>query len=221
VFARRIARPATWNLYAATRIPEATAADLMFDESNWGGSNLADTTRLPQAIEAAQRGEAHGWSALFERFYPDVHAYALARLGDVTAAEDVTQDVFVAAVTSIKTLRDRREPAAQAWFLHICRYKVVDHIRRASRQRGLALDARPPGADPGAIAEVNMEADRVRAAMVHLTEDQRDILIRRFVLDQSLEEVASTTKRTVGAVKSMQHRALEAVRRALRPKRAA
>ena len=54
-----------------------------------------------------------------------------------------------------------------------------------------------------------MEADRVRTAMVHLTEDQRDVLIRRFVLDQSLEDVASTTKRTVGAVKSMQHRALE------------
>jgi RNA polymerase sigma-70 factor (ECF subfamily) len=194
---------------------------LIFDESNSGGSHLADTTRLTQAIEAAQRGEAHGWSALFERFYPDVHAYALARLGDVSAAEDVTQDVFVAAVTSIKTLRDRREPAVQAWFLHICRYKVVDHIRRGTRQRGLSLDARPPGADPGAIAEVNIEADRVRAAMVHLTEDQRDILIRRFVLDQSLEEVASTTRRTVGAVKSMQHRALDAVRRALSPKRAA
>jgi RNA polymerase sigma-70 factor (ECF subfamily) len=133
----------------------------------------------------------------------------------------VTQDVFVAAVTSIKTLRDRREPAVQAWFLHICRYKVIDHIRRGSRQRGLALDTTNPGVDPGAIAEVNLEADRVRAAMAHLTEDQRDILIRRFVLDQSLEDVAATTRRTVGAVKSMQHRALEAVRRALSPKRAA
>ena len=194
---------------------------MIFDESNRGGANLADTHRLTQAVEAAQRGEAHGWTALFERFYPDVHAYALARLGDLTAAEDVTQDVFVAAVTSIKTLRDRREPAVQAWFLHICRYKVIDHIRRGSRQRGLALDTTHPGVDPGAIAEVNLEADRVRAAMAHLTEDQRDILIRRFVLDQSLEDVAATTRRTVGAVKSMQHRALEAVRRALSPKRAA
>jgi DNA-directed RNA polymerase specialized sigma24 family protein len=41
------------------------------------------------------------------------------------------------------------------------------------------------------------------------------------VLDQSLEDVASTTKRTVGAVKSLQHRALESLRRALRSKRAA
>ena len=194
---------------------------MIFDESDSGGASLAETNRLTQAVEAAQRGEAHGWSALFESFYPDVHAYALARLGDLAAAEDVTQEVFVAAVTSIKTLRDRREPAVQAWFLRICRYKVVDHIRRGSRQRGLALDAGSPGDDPSAIAEMNMEADRVRTAMDFLTEDQRDILIRRFVLDQSLEDVASTTKRTVGAVKSMQHRALESLRRALSPKRAA
>ena len=194
---------------------------MIFDEFHSGGENLAETNRLTQAVEAARRGEARGWDALFERFYPDVHSYALARLGDVTAAEDVTQDVFVAAVTSIRTLRDTREPAVQAWFLHICRYKVIDHIRRGSRQRGFALDTSVTWTDPGAVAELNLEADRVRAAMLVLTEDQRDILVRRFVLDQSLEDVAATTRRTVGAVKSMQHRALELLRRALRPKRAA
>jgi RNA polymerase sigma-70 factor (ECF subfamily) len=194
---------------------------LIFDEFHRGGDNLAESNRLTQAVEAARRGEAPGWDALFERFYPDVHSYALARLGDLTAAEDVTQDVFVAAVTAIRTLRDPREPAVQAWFLHICRYKVIDHIRRGSRQRGFDLDAPVMWADPGAVAELNLEANRVRAAMVVLTEDQRDIVVRRFVLDQSLEDVAATTGRTVGAVKSMQHRALESLRRALRPKRVA
>jgi RNA polymerase sigma-70 factor (ECF subfamily) len=200
----------------------ASTADLLFDESDGGGESLAETNRFTQAVEAAQHGEAQGWSALFERFYPDVHAYALARLGDVTAAEDVSQDVFVAAVTSIKTLRDRREPAVQAWFLHICRYKVVDFIRRSTRQRGLVMnDPFAADTDPGTMAESNIEAERVRAAMVHLTEDQRDILVRRFVLDQSLEDVASTTKRSIGAVKSMQHRALDSLRRVLLPKRVA
>jgi DNA-directed RNA polymerase specialized sigma24 family protein len=100
----------------------------MFDESLRGGETLAEPNRLSHAVDAAQRGEARGWTELFERFHPDVHAYALARLGDLTAAEDVTQDVFVAAVRSIRTLRDRREPAVQAWFLHICRHKVMDPV---------------------------------------------------------------------------------------------
>ncbi len=194
----------------------------MFDDSDRGGESLADPNRLSQAVEAAQRGEARGWSALFERFYPDVHAYALARLGDVTSAEDVAQDVFVAAVTSIRSLRDRREPAVQAWFLHICRNKVVDHIRRAVRYRANAANPEHSFApDPSAIAEINLESDRVRAAMVRLTDEQQDILVRRFVLDQSIEDVALITRRSLGAVKSMQHRALESLRRALDPERAA
>ena len=72
---------------------------------------------------------------LFERFHADVHAYALARLGDWAGAEDVTQETFVAAVGSIRNLRDGREPVVQAWLLHICRHKVVDHVRRTVRQR--------------------------------------------------------------------------------------
>jgi hypothetical protein len=55
---------------AATRIPEAIAADLIFDESDIGSASLAETNRLTQAVEAARRGEAHGWTALFERFTP-------------------------------------------------------------------------------------------------------------------------------------------------------
>lgn len=195
---------------------------MIFDESERGGESLADANRLTQAVEAAQRGEAQGWTALFERFYPDVHAYALARLGNLTAAEDVAQDVFVAAVTSIQNLRDRREPAVQAWFLHVCRHKVIDHIRRTHRHHGGAIRfERGPDPDPSAIAEANLESERVRAAMTHLTDEQQDILVRRFVLDQSLENVASTTRRSLGAVKSMQHRALESLRRALDPKRVA
>jgi DNA-directed RNA polymerase specialized sigma24 family protein len=56
--------------------------------------------------------------------------------------------------------------------------------------------------------------------MTRLTDEQQDILVRRFVLDQSLENVAATTRRSLGAV-SMQHRALESLRRALDPRRVA
>ena len=152
---------------------------------------------------------------LFERFHPDVHAYALARLGDWTAAEDVTQDTFVAAVRSIRSLRDDREPAVQAWFLHICRHKVLDHIRRRRRDdRPLALTA-AAAPDPASVAESNLHAGEMRVAMEELTEDQRDILVRRFVLDQSLEDVAAATSRSIGAVKSLQHRALATLERIL------
>jgi RNA polymerase sigma-70 factor (ECF subfamily) len=187
-----------------------------------GGETLAEPNRLSNAVEAAQRGDARGWSELFDRFHPDVHAYALARLGDLTAAEDVTQEVFVAAVHSIRNLRDRREPAVQAWFLHICRNKVMDYFRQNKRRETAFFEPMPAVApDPSVIAETALESERIGRAMAELTDEQQDILVRRFVLDQSLEDVASTTGRSVGAVKSMQHRALESLRRVLHRTRAA
>ena len=152
---------------------------------------------------------------LFTRFHADVHAYALARLGTWEDAQDVAQETFVAAVGSLRSLRDDHEPVVQAWLLHICRHKVVDRLRRRGRERRPmdleVVDAR----DPAAAAEMRIQADEVRHAMTGLTEEQRDILVQRFILDRSLEDVAASTRRSVGAVKSLQHRALASLRRIL------
>jgi RNA polymerase sigma-70 factor (ECF subfamily) len=206
---------------ADTPYPAASPERLIGDEPDGVGEILAETNRLAQAVRAARRAEEAGWDVLFERFHADVHAYALARLGDWSSAEDVTQETFVAAVRSIRSLRDEREPAVQAWFLHICRHKVMDHLRRKGRHDRTVDLGVPVSLDPAQLTETKLRADDMRAAMSDLTEDQRDILIRRFVLDQSLEEVAAGTRRTVGAVKSMQHRALAALEKILVARRAA
>jgi RNA polymerase sigma-70 factor (ECF subfamily) len=166
------------------------------------GAGVAD------AVDAAVAGRESGWDTLFDRFYPVVLRFAMARLGDQDAAEEVAQEVFVAAVTSIGNLRERREPAVEAWFLRITRFKAIDRLRRGPSADAEVPDDLAARDDPAATATGRVEAGEVRRAMEQLTEDQRDVLIRRFVLDQSLEQVAAGTGRRVGAIKSMQHRAL-------------
>jgi RNA polymerase sigma-70 factor (ECF subfamily) len=163
---------------------------------------------VADAVEAAAAGRESGWDVLFDRFYPVVLRFAMARLGDHDAAEEVAQEVFVAAVASIGTLRERREPAVEAWFIRITRYKAVDRLRRRAAPENQVPENVASADDPAATATNRVEAEEVRRAMDELTEDQREILIRRFVLDQSLEDVATGTGRRVGAIKSMQHRAL-------------
>jgi RNA polymerase sigma-70 factor (ECF subfamily) len=166
------------------------------------GAGVAD------AVEAAAAGRDSGWDTLFDRFYPVVLRFAMARLGDQDAAEEVAQEVFVAAVASIATLRERREPAVEAWFLRIARHKSVDRIRRRRDADGEVPDDLASADDPAATATGRVAAEEVRSAMEELTEDQRDVIIRRFVLDQSLEQVAAGMRKRVGSIKSMQHRAL-------------
>jgi RNA polymerase sigma-70 factor (ECF subfamily) len=177
--------------------------------------SAARRSGVADAVEAAAAGGEAGWDFLFDRFYPMVLRFAMARLGDQDAAEEVAQEVFVGAIASIGSLRDRREPAVEAWFLKITRYKAFDRLRRRPTPEGEVPDDFASADDPAATATQRADAAEVRRAMDDLTEDQRDILIRRFVLDQSLEDVAAGTGRRVGAIKSMQHRALATLARRL------
>lgn len=170
------------------------------------------TAPLVGAIDAARRGEAAGWNVLFDRYYATVVRYAMARLGDPHGAEDVAQEVFVAAVEAVVRLRDTSERGIEAWLLGITRYKVADRIRRRRRERREPASV-AVAADAGEVAMDRLTAAEVRESMRHLSDEQRDVVIRRFVLDQSLEQVAQATGRPVGAVKSMQHRALAALAR--------
>jgi RNA polymerase sigma-70 factor (ECF subfamily) len=178
-------------------------------------ASAAHPVGVADAVDAATAGVDSGWDALFDRFYPVVLRFAMARLGDHDAAEEVAQEVFVAAVASIGTLRERREPAVEAWFLRITRHKAVDRLRRRRQPEDEVPDDLVADDDPAASAAERVDAEEVRRAMDHLTEDQRDVLIRRFVLDQSLEQVAAGMGRRPGSIKSMQHRALATLARRL------
>ena len=194
----------------ARRILARPADDLLTDALDDAVNAVALPAAAVDLVEAALRGDTAGWNGLFDRFYPAVHRYALARTGDRTAAEEVAQEVFVAAVGTLTRLRERSEAGIEGWFFGIARFKLADRARRRARDERLAVtpEVAPDAAD---VAESSLAAGELRVAMEELTEEQRDVLVRRFVLDQSLEQVAAATGRRVGAVKAMQHRALAAL----------
>lgn len=137
----------------------------------------------------------------------------MALLGDASAAEDVAQEVFVAAVSALAGLRNDSEGGIEAWLIRIARNKSVDRTRRFRRETATEGEVAAP--DPADVAIGRLDTVRLRDAMGQLSLDQRDVIVRRFVLDQSLEQVAEATGRRVGAVKSLQHRALAALGRHL------
>jgi RNA polymerase sigma-70 factor (ECF subfamily) len=196
------------------RIHAPANRDLLTDALDDAVKGAAASAAAVDLVEAALRGDPAGWNGLFDRFHPTVHRYALARTGDRTAAEEVAQEVFVAAVGTLGRLRERSEAGIEGWFVGIARFKLVDRARRRARDQRLAIPA-ALSPDAAELATSSLAARELRAAMDELTEEQRDVLVRRFVLDQSLEQVAAATGRRVGAVKAMQHRALAALGRRL------
>jgi RNA polymerase sigma-70 factor, ECF subfamily len=148
-------------------------------------------------------------AGVYLRYAPAVRGYLRAQ--GVRDADDVLSEVFLQVARSLPRFRGD-DDHLRAWVFTIARNRIVDGHRRRSTRPLVADSPVPERAAPAADQPVDPE---LIAALAQLTPDQREVVVLRFVADLPLEEVASLTGRTAGAVKSMQHRALAQLARTL------
>ena len=174
-------------------------------------------------IRLAQQGDADACTALYERHYGAVYRYCYSRVGDVGTAQDLTAEVFVRMVDKLHTFKVRGRPLL-AWLYTVARNLVADMHRQNGRATHLPLDSasglgsRGEG-DPVRSAERQNQAECLAAALGHLTEEQRQVILLKFMEDYRNGQIARILGKSEGAVKSLQYRALNALRRALEKER--
>lgn len=149
----------------------------------------------------------------YRRLAPAVLGYL--RASGTPEPDDLLGDVFVQVARDLPRFRDAHDPeAVRSWVFTIARNRVVDDVRRRRRRPRLAGGGVPDREAPG--RPDGPDADLV-VALRSLSDDQREVVALRLVADLSLEEVGRLTGRSTGAVKALQHRALENLRRAVSP----
>jgi RNA polymerase sigma-70 factor (ECF subfamily) len=173
-----------------------------------------------QLIRLAQQGDAEACACLYDRHYDAVYRYCYYRLADVELAQDVTADVFVRMVEKLDCFQIRGRPFL-AWLYTIARNLVTDVHRDNGKMPQVELDEASHLSAGGSkelarAVDQRLEAECLAAAMEHLTEDQRTVVVLKFMEDLSNAQVAHLLDKTEGSVKSLQHRALRALRRALK-----
>jgi RNA polymerase sigma-70 factor (ECF subfamily) len=169
-----------------------------------------DGLDLQALVERAGQGDADAFRALFERYAGRVHRYALARVGRGEDAQDVLQEVFLAAWRGLPTFRQQHAGSFPGWLFAIARNVVADSARSAIRSRWVPLESVPESAVEfeGRLLSQRVLADGLR----RLPEMQREVLILRFVVGLSAREAGAALGKTEGAVESLQVRALEQLR---------
>jgi RNA polymerase sigma-70 factor, ECF subfamily len=168
---------------------------------------LQNRHRETSLVERLKEREAAAWAELFEQHHRLVYRTVRALVNDRAVAEDLTGQVFLEALEGIGRYRDRGKPFS-AWLLTIARHRSVDWLRKQKRERQVFEQERHLSQDT-ASADPTIDAMQV---LEHLTSEQREVVLLRFVEERSLEDVAALTNRSVGAVKSLQHRALTNLR---------
>ena len=161
-------------------------------------------------VEAAQR-DLSKFGDLYERHFDRVYAYVVRRVQDRDAAEDVTAEVFHKALANLPRYQVRGAPFG-AWLLKIAAHAIADRSRRDAREVAASDDLPDGGADLDADLDLVEQRARLFRLVDQLPTDQRMVIVQRFVDERSIRDVAQRLKKTEGAIKQLQFRALQTLR---------
>ncbi len=176
---------------------------------------------LVECLQRAQRdSDPDAFDALYLLFADRVYRYLLARLGDADAAEEAASQVFLRLIEKVHMYRIAPQDNVaifSAWLYRMAYNKMVDILRAQRRANWVDLSYADEISEDHQLDRLEHDLDF--AAVLHklqlLNDQQREVLVLRFIEDLSIAETAEVMQKSEGAVKALQHRALESLRRYL------
>jgi len=169
--------------------------------------STADEEDERALVEAAQADPTR-FLDLYDRHFHRVYAYVLRRARHRPDAEDITADVFHRALEHLDRFAWRGTPFI-AWLFRIASHALADHWARTGR-----ASAAPSGAWPATDPEFERQV-MLFQLVARLPDEQRRVIELRFGEGRSIQEAAAAVGKSAGAVKQLQHRALQNLRKAM------
>lgn len=180
-----------------------------------------EETILVDLLQRAQEScDPAAFDGLYLLFADRVFRYLLARIGDPDLAEDITAQVFLRLIEKIGIFRiGPRDNVAifSAWLYRLAHNKMVDVLRSHKRTQESPLEhaAHVVSGHTMEAVEDHLDFQRILQTLRVLNDQQREVIVLRFVEELSIAETAQIMQKSEGAVKALQHRALETLRRHL------
>jgi RNA polymerase sigma-70 factor (ECF subfamily) len=156
-------------------------------------------------VRAAQRGSAEAFDELFNRHWPPAYRAACLVCGDATAAEDVAQEAFLAAIRALDRF-DRRRPFGP-WLHRIVVNRAIDHTRARALRREVAAENVPEPVAP----QLDPPDEELLGALATLPPEQRAVVVLRHMLGYAPTDIARILDLPRGTVNSRLRRGLDAL----------
>jgi RNA polymerase sigma-70 factor (ECF subfamily) len=188
----------------------------------WCAGPAAKVSQVPEieikeeeTLAAASRGDKDAFGVLYERYVDRIFNYIYYRTGNVHDAEDLTARVFYRALNHIQNYTDRGLPFS-AWLYRIAHNLVANWHRDRSRHQEIPLAETPTlrykGAAPETAVVQTQDQEALLRIIRHLPRERQHLLILKFVEHLSNAEIGQIMGRSEGAIKSLYHRTLLALR---------
>ena len=170
-----------------------------------------------ELIRAFQQGKIEAFTTLYDRYWPKVFYRVRSRIPEVDV-EDVTQEVFIAAMRSLSGFRF--EAQFGTWLRTLTSRQIADYYRRRkSLENNMDLDS--PEAEHSASLGEHEEHKKLdnlivlRQGLAEMPEHYREVILLRFADGLKFEEVADAMGQSLEATKSLYRRAITALQRQL------
>lgn len=178
---------------------------------------LPDITIEDRLLTEAKRGDREALMRIYDTYFPPIYNFIRLRVEDTLLAEDLASDVFTKLV---ETLRGRNAPShsLRGWLFKVARNRLHDHYRANKNITAEAIDEWIPSPNDDQPEEQfirTLQIEQARSALLQLSADQQEVLILRFGQGLGLQETADIMDRNVSAIKSLQFRAVNALRQIL------
>ncbi len=168
-----------------------------------------------EVLMRAARGDKDAFGELYQRYIDRIFNYVYYRTGNVHDAEDLTARVFQRAMNHIHNYTDRGVPLS-AWLYRIAHNLVANWHRDRSRKQEIPLEDLPVlparGDHPETWLVRTEEQEALLRLIRKLPSERQHLLILKFVENLSNAEIGQIMGRSEGAVKSLYHRTLLALR---------
>ena len=172
----------------------------------------ADPVEVTRLVDRAKGGDAQAFGHLYDRFQPEILRYLTHRTRDAETAQDLTQQVFLKAWQAIPRFEQRGVPF-KAWLYRMAHNQMVDHFRTHKVTSELGDFDIPDAADQESALLAGEMSEALQRALARLSEDHRQVLTLRFLMEKSAREISEVMGRKEVTVRGLQMRALQALRR--------
>jgi RNA polymerase sigma-70 factor (ECF subfamily) len=184
--------------------------------------DLIEETTLVSLLQRAQSDcDPQAFDGLYMLYADRVFRFLLVRLGDIDSAEEITAQVFLRLIEKIDKFQIAPKDNVaifSAWLYRMAYNKMIDMLRRYRPAHHVALEYAEHIADHQPIiqqVEEQLDFEQILNKLPLLNDQQRQVIMLRFVEGLSIAETAQIMQKSEGAVKALQHRSLESLRRYL------
>lgn len=163
-------------------------------------------------VTQAKQGDTRAFGYVYEYFMPMVYKFVYFRINSREDSEDLTEKIFFKAWQSIHKF-DTNKASFKTWLFTITRHTIIDFYRthKVTYELNEAIEVASDEV-PHEEIDKQMAFNKIIPVLKSLPAEQSEILALRFLSQLSIKEAAAVMKKTEGAIRVLQHRALKQIR---------